>query len=119
MRLGCRDIRRQFMTRSRWKEHSDEAAVARQREARLLAVQADIHREMDRLYPGWDRKGVRLTDAQRTEVLCLRRDHGLTYEQIATRMGCGRYVIAAILRQAGLHSNRFTRFYAARRRRHA
>jgi hypothetical protein len=114
--LGHRDLRRQLMTRGTWREHSDAAAVARQREARLLAVQADIRREMDRRYPGWDQQRTVLTDSERTEVIRLRREEGLCYAQIAARLGCSCYQIRAVLRQVGLNSSRWSRYHPARRR---
>jgi DNA-directed RNA polymerase specialized sigma24 family protein len=125
MRLGrsgmysgtaVRDLRRQLMTRGKWKEQTDAAAVALQREARILAVQADIRREMDRRYPGWDQERSILTNEERTEVIRLRREEGLSYAQIAARLGCTCHQIGATLRQAGLNSCRWSRYHAARRR---
>jgi hypothetical protein len=116
MRLGRRDLRRQLMTRGTWREQSDAAAVARQREARLQAVTAGIRQEMDRLYPGWDQSRSILTDSERTEVIRLRREEGLCYAQLAARLGCSYYQIRALLRQVGLNSSRWSRYHPARRR---
>jgi DNA-directed RNA polymerase specialized sigma24 family protein len=116
MTVGWRDVRRQVMTRGRWREQVDEAAVARQREARLASVMAAIRRELDRREPGWDRRAPPPTDAQRAEIVRLRRDEGLRYAEIARRVGCSCYRVRHELRQAGLNSCRFSRYHAARRR---